>query len=413
MRMEARFLSRHTGMFAGMLGVLAAICATATSGAAPTPLTEKIPEAKEVLIRCELAKASKKPTRTGRSIVNFKDGEYSYKLWVPKGYEADPKRRWPCVFIASPVGKAGMGPMGGHLKKSGYIVVMLQESRNGDDAPCNSNFVAAHDDVVARLRIAEGQKYATGLSGAARGASFNALLRPGFAGVFQQAAGFLTNDTGFPRQNFCLVTSIGNKDYNIREYPSIAFLCRVGKVSWFPLTSDTGHTWSPGPLAEKAFLIMEWHTLTNAPLSPDLRATAKTWLVRHPEIIRKMPAIADKILFADRTLKVATKFGLQSDPALVSLRTELAQWQKDPAAAKELAAETAFQKAFEKDINAWNPYALDSKGRMFYTAKSGDKARNKARELESVIKRHPDTEGGNRAKQFVESMKSPPSVPKS
>ncbi|MDR2512459.1 MAG: hypothetical protein LBD01_01470 [Puniceicoccales bacterium] len=59
-----------------------------------------------------------KNTRIGKRNVSYKNGEYSYKLWVPKGYDAEPKRRWPCVFIGSPTGNANMGPMGGHLKTS-------------------------------------------------------------------------------------------------------------------------------------------------------------------------------------------------------------------------------------------------------------------------------------------------------
>ena len=115
-------------------------------------------------------------------------GIYHYKLWLPRGYLAQPHRYWPCVFIASPFGNARMGNMAESLKRT-HVVVMLIESRNGPWPPTIGNFLAAHDDVVRRIRIREGQKIATGLSGGARASSVFVQIRPGFAGVILQGAG--------------------------------------------------------------------------------------------------------------------------------------------------------------------------------------------------------------------------------
>ena len=84
-------------------------------------------------------------------------GIYHYKLWLPHGYLAQPHRYWPCVFIASPFGNARMGNMAETLKRT-HVVVMLVESRNGPWPPTIGNFLAAHDDVVRRIRIREGRK---------------------------------------------------------------------------------------------------------------------------------------------------------------------------------------------------------------------------------------------------------------
>ena len=87
------------------------------------------------------------------------------------------------MFIASPSGNASMGAMAERLKSGGYVVVMLVESKNGPWGPIVGNFLAAHDDVVQRVRIQEGLKFATGMSGGARASSVFVQARPGFAGL--------------------------------------------------------------------------------------------------------------------------------------------------------------------------------------------------------------------------------------
>jgi hypothetical protein len=142
-------------------------------------------------------------------------GIYHYKLWLPRGYLAQRHRYWPCVFIASPFGNARMGNMAERLKRS-HVVVMLVESRNGPWPPTIGNFLAAHDDVVKRIRVREGAKIATGLSGGARASSVFAQLRPGFAGVILQGAG---------------VARTGNGAYyfnHIAHYPGLLFALTIG-----------------------------------------------------------------------------------------------------------------------------------------------------------------------------------------
>ena len=378
--------------------VVAVFCAclfpAPATHAKPTSLTEKIPESKETLVVCTLAKSSRKPATIGRTAVAYKDGEYSYKLWIPQGYEAAPKRRWPCVFIASPGGNANMGPMAKHLKEAGYIVVALQESSNSvSNGVCCSNFAAAHDDVVARLRVAEGQKFVTGMSGGSRVASMFVTMRPGIAGLFQQAAGYGVVPSALPKRNFCIVTSIGTKDFNIVEFPKIAAGISSG-VPWAVLISDSGHGWSPAPIAEKAFLQMEARTLMSASSSPDVKTSAQTWLPLQAKIIREMPALVDKIQYADRALKAAAKQGLQNDPALVSLKTELQQWQKAPTAAKEISADDALWRAFAKDVRT-----------IAFRGGSHLKL------LEEVAKRHAGTTAGEQAKIFAAGALSPAPMP--
>lgn len=124
---------------------------TASLWAETTPMNLAIPDETEVTIACETTKAE-----YGAQI-----GTYHYRLWLPKGYSADPQRRWPCIFFASPIGLAApkkkedmmrmtMGPW---LKSHHYVVVLLVESKNGTEPANYGNFLAAHDDLIKRVRI--------------------------------------------------------------------------------------------------------------------------------------------------------------------------------------------------------------------------------------------------------------------
>src|SRR4051794_5358417 len=176
--------------FAAFLGSLSLFAASAS--AEVTPLNQPLPEESETTITCELAeapRANQVPVFDTQKQAEDAKGTYHYKLWLPKGYNADATRRWPCMFIMSAGGNASMGLMAAWLKANGFVVVTLAEARNGPWEPIVGNFLAAHDDVTKRVRIAEGRKFATGESGGARGSSVFVQLRPGFTGLILQGAG--------------------------------------------------------------------------------------------------------------------------------------------------------------------------------------------------------------------------------
>lgn len=342
-----------------LLGFLPVVASAETS-----PRTTPLPEGQVTLITCDLKPESKRVPRVGNERLGpFKDGQYSYKLWVPKGYATQPGRRWPCVFIASPGGKAGMGPMADHLKAADYLVVMLQESSN--KGLCEENFLAAHDDVVQRLRVAEGLKFATGLSGGSRASGISVQLRPGFAGLFQQAAGFPYDSKGWdmianlPKKDFALVTSIGAKDnLCFSEWPRlIAVVPR--RTPFLPIITNEGHSWSSKATVARAFLFLEATTLAENPVTNDTRAVAKTWLARHAQITATLPGLADRINFAELAVKAAGKQGLANSPEINALKTELAQWRRDPNADKELKADKTLWEFFARTV----PSRLGSKAR--------------------------------------------------
>ncbi|NJL18937.1 MAG: hypothetical protein HC901_01095 [Bdellovibrionaceae bacterium] len=226
-----------------------------------TPLDQKLEAEIETDITCEL---TDKPKRSAIPVFNTPEdteaalGTYHYKLWLPKGYHEDTKKEWPCMFIMSAGGNAKMGKMADYLKTNGYIVVMLVEAENGPWPPIVGNFLAAHDDVVERLRV--GDKYATGASGGARGSSVFVQIRPGFTGLILQAAGVAFDDNGayFTKQindlpKLRVAMLMGNQDRNKVEVERMENLMDKKKFKVFPF--EGGHGFAPGETFAEA---MNW-----------------------------------------------------------------------------------------------------------------------------------------------------------
>jgi len=179
---------------------------------------------------------------------------YHYQLWLPGDYASTPTRARPTLFIAAPGGKATMGAMADWIRRRGYIAVMLEESRNGDWEPTVGNFLAAHDDVVRRVRVAEGRKVATGLSGGARACSVFVGLRPGFGGLLFQAAGYATvgPNGASPLPGIkapALAATFGEKDPNYAEGPRMKRLFG-DRMELFEFRG--GHQWAPQETVEEA-----------------------------------------------------------------------------------------------------------------------------------------------------------------
>lgn len=183
-------------------------------------------------------------------------GEYSYRAWLPPGYQTA-NALFPCVFVMSPAGHAESGNLLAAARRYNLILILLDQARNGPHEPILGNFLAAHDDAIHRFRIDPERKYATGVSGGARGASAFIQVRPGFKGVLLQAAGFATDSqdryvlNGLkPGMRVCLVT--GTRDPNLKE----AELLRNRLPSFIPfqhLTFEGGHQAAPPEMVEQAF----------------------------------------------------------------------------------------------------------------------------------------------------------------
>lgn len=232
---------------------------------AATPLTAPLPEGAETLITCQLTKA---PTVVEARIFDPpKDAEnakgtWHYKLWMPTGYAAAPLKKWPVMFIMSAGGNAYMGAMADHLKAKGFVVVMLIDSKNGPCGPVIGNFLAAHDDVIKRVRIDETKKFATGQSGGARGSSLFVQARPGFVGLVMQSAGTASVRGAYDVQGIrsnarlYIAMTMGNTDQNRDEVERTkAALNMPARFQAFPFKG--GHQWAPKEAIEPALTWVE------------------------------------------------------------------------------------------------------------------------------------------------------------
>ncbi len=233
--------------------------------ATTTPLNSPLPEETEIPVTCELTKA---PTIAETRIFESpKDadtakGVWHYKLWLPQGYAANPLKKYPCIFVMSPGGNATMGHMADHLKSKGYVVVLLVDSKNGPWGPVVGNFLAAHDDVIKRVRIDETKKLATGHSGGARGSSLFVQARPGFCGLILQSAGGASvkgayDVSGLQRNGKLYVAmTMGSSDGNFTEVQRMkAALNNPMRFRSFEFPG--GHEWAPKEVFEEAITWIE------------------------------------------------------------------------------------------------------------------------------------------------------------
>ncbi len=138
-----------------------------------------------------------------------------FDLYVPKGYNANPNKKYPVLFICSPSGNAVMGNVEAWVKSRQWLAVMLVEAKNGPWEPIKANFYAAHDDVISRARVNTHRKYITGFSGGARMAGWAAIdaSRTGFHGLFLQGAGV---GSQIPDDRY-VFASFGSGDMNLDE----------------------------------------------------------------------------------------------------------------------------------------------------------------------------------------------------
>ncbi|MEI7947166.1 MAG: hypothetical protein WCJ02_10730 [bacterium] len=293
---------------------------------------------------------------------------YHYQLYIPKGYHANKDYRYPCLFISSPSGKANMGIMAERLKKDQWIVVMLQESKNGS-TDWLRNFIAAHDDVVERVRIAKGAKFSTGLSGGARASSIYAIMRPGMAGIICQAAGFAY---GFEPDRSLYETypadilvagSFGDKDSNLFESLTIVRSLKKSKTQVRYFTG--GHTWCPAPtfnslldwMEESLFLpapkavnptgarlvITQKSNVAKANKKPEpLSTEAFLWYLR--KCIRQLEQSEGKVMRSlrlERLLSVVASGKLEQNKEIA---TEIPKWKAELTSLKQTKEVMDFNK---------------------------------------------------------------------
>ena len=413
---------------------LLALAALAGPGLAVTPMDEKLTAGGITRIECNVL--GRPPlivwrNDKGKDVPEsgWRLRDLHYDLYLPADYDKNPDYRYPAIFIAAPGGNANMANMTERLKRDGWVAVMLVESQNGS-VDVTSNFVAAYDDVVQRVRIAKGAKLATGLSGGSRAASMYPLMRPGFRGLFCQAAGFIYGlakvDNAaiyekYPPQ-VLVAGTFGTKDENAYEAHSIRRTLDARSGRYVELF-DGGHDWAPAPNAERVFDWFEDQAFLAPPVAAQpcalitpvkaesMGPEGYAWFFRlTQQRLEKAETKAEKYRQMSRLPVIAKNGQLTADPetakVLATVGAELEKLKTDPELQTVLQAEKEFQKAMA---------AFDAFEKLFMRGKAEFKKRpvsrgeltalDKFREAAGkVIAAYPDTYYAKRLQAAIDCL---------
>ncbi|MHA1571368.1 MAG: hypothetical protein ACTSWM_06075 [Alphaproteobacteria bacterium] len=292
------------------------------------------------------------------------DQPFHYRLYLPDDYGETAPHRYPALFIASPLGNASMGPLAERLSRDRWIVIMLVESRNASNIWL-PNFIAAYDDVLARLRIDPEMLFCTGVSGAAKVCSAYPGMRPGFRGMILQAAGFWRGNVFAAPENADLVVygTFGLYDFNRRFAGQIRrglppFIRRKVEV-W-----DGGHDWAPKPVLEDALDWVERKVLLEAPFDPK-RADIYAWYVENQLAAHAAAETAvEKDALGEHISRLPAAWRTLMDSEgrrrLDEVKAAYGRGGHDPAVARERRARDAYRVAQSREETSRQPLLEDS-----------------------------------------------------
>ena len=307
-----------------------------------TPLDQVVLEETETLITCELKTAPQWqdiPVFDSAKDSEAAKGIYHYKLWLPKGYLANPRSNWPCMFITDAEGQAKMGNMAAWLKSNGYVVVMLVESKNGEWPPAVGNFLAAHADVVRRVRIQAGLKFATGMSGGARASALSVQICPGFCGLILQGAG-LSYDSAHQYQiagiqrnpALWVAMTMGDSDPNQREAERVKQALGVSRFLSFPFQG--GHQWAPQENFDTAMTWIEHQVYEEGSANHAFKPIYLQRFKQQMDKFSKLTVPVDRYKHATSLIKFAQSRNLTTEatiaPVLRELQIEVTRLHADP-----------------------------------------------------------------------------------
>lgn len=312
-----------------------------------TPLDQPLPAGEESLIACT------SPYGTQQQVPDWpEDGLFHYRLYVPDDYEAQGQDSYPLMFIASPKGEARMEAATQALQRDRWLVAMLVESSNAS-VLWYPNFVAAHDDLLKRVRVQQNMLFCTGLSGGARVCGMFPSIRPGFKGLILQGAGFARPPklVAGADTRLAVFGTFGARDFNLHEAgrlrrslpPTIHRLIEV----W-----DGGHAWAPAPVFERGLDWMVEQTLIEAPYDATMEK-AYRWYFRNQ--VRRYDQASDGLTRALQSRIVQDlrdRWPLALDTAAtarVQAMAEAHPASDPPALAREAAARAAFREALVRD----------------------------------------------------------------
>lgn len=375
------------------------------ASAGDSPMDMELPEGKDIMIECSFKAASIQSDAfggTSEDPTTYKGNNiFHYRLHLPVGYHTNKGRKYPCIFIASPGGNAGMGKMADRLKRDEWVAVMLVESKNGtpDWLP---NFLAAHDDVVKRVRIMDGWKFGTGFSGGARVSSFYPMQRTGFRGIFMQGAGMGGGQLSY--YSYCKEATkdskyilaygaFGNKDFNLFETSHIRN-CYGPQVVRRTEVFEAGHSWADSVAVENAFDWFERKSFIELPALSTDADMAKIYFQRKRRQYESCKSPFEKYEIREMMVKLLERYLPSSSSAvkksIKSFQQEMEELGKLPDMADELKAREKFFEVSRKEEPAHAFSAEKSstekkqgKSRRKSKKKSGDRNEITEKELKA------------------------------
>ena len=304
-----------------------------------------MPETKAVEIECEYTGAEH-----FRSFGKAQKGTFHYRVIVPKGYAAEPERRYPCLFSMGPGGGGGTGKAEKWLKDNQWIIIQLVEARNGPWEPIFGCFLAAHDDAVKRLRLCETQKYATGFSGGSRASSLFVHLRPGFAGLWCQGSGFAAegnNQWVMPPAGSGLAVfgSFGTADGNNFE---LNYMKRTQLPFAYEI-HDGGHSAPPSDAMERVFDWFEQQLYLNNPAAKITPAQAAAFFAKRQAAFTAAATPFAKYRQAVVLQKLAAKYPALG-PSAQPILAQLPALETNAVVRQEKAAQAAYAEAQNTEL---------------------------------------------------------------
>jgi hypothetical protein len=92
--------------------------------------------------------------------------EWTFDAYIPKGYAAHPTRKYPTLFLSSPVGNPGVKPWVSFAEENDFVIVAINNSNNGISFNIidviQDKTLAAVNDVI---RVHPVLRYSSGCSG--------------------------------------------------------------------------------------------------------------------------------------------------------------------------------------------------------------------------------------------------------
>lgn len=162
--------------------------ATGWVRAESTPMDTPIEEGVPVTITAEQKQMP--GVQEMKHLTRFKErqgvmGPFRYEVRLPKGYQTDPARSWPVIFLVAPEDEdsASAAFVRGWAATNDCVLIDLLDARKGELAPAIGNFLSAHDDAVKRFRLKADGKWMVGTDAVGSPASLLAQYRPGFQGL--------------------------------------------------------------------------------------------------------------------------------------------------------------------------------------------------------------------------------------